>query len=221
MSIDINQTQHVERDNALALFQSKRFLEMTLDLLPVGIILVGAEKHIIQSNAVARAMLRCGEPIISRFGQLRAVCPRRTAALDAAMQDVFVNRSACSDGIGVPLFYRDGRPAIAHVLLLSSRYIAGTSGRAAVIFITGIADHAALPIDALATLFKLTSREGRVLQQSVLGKNRRQTAAALGVTESTVKTHLVHIYEKTGTSNQVSLCRLVSRLSWAVAMQEP
>ena len=219
MSIDISQTEHVERGNAVALFESKRFLEMTLDLLPVGIVLVGGKQHIVQSNAIARAMLRCGEPIMSHCGQLRADCPRRTAALGAAIRDVFANRSACSAGIGVPLFYGDGRAAIAHVLLLSSRYIAGMSGRAAAIFITGTADYTALPLDALTTLFKLTSSEGRVLQQSVLGRNRRQTAAALGVTESTVKTHLIHIYAKTGTSNQISLCQLVSRLSWPFDLQ--
>ena len=38
-------------------------------------------------------------------------------------------------------------------------------------------------------------------------------AAMLGVSDDTVKTHLKHIFEKTGAHNQVDLVKLVASLS--------
>ena len=89
----------------------------------------------------------------------------------------------------------------------------GGAGLPAVIFITEAAEHTPPPVDALMTLFSLTWSEARVLEQIVSGKNRREAAAVLGVADSTVKTHLDNIYAKTGTSDQLGLCRLAAKLS--------
>jgi DNA-binding NarL/FixJ family response regulator len=70
------------------------------------------------------------------------------------------------------------------------------------------------------TLFNLTWSEVRVLEQIVSGRNRKEAAAVLGVADSTVKTHLDNIYAKTGTSDQVGLCRLAAKLSWPICLVE-
>ena len=123
-------------------------------------------------------------------------------------------------GLAVALPYRDGRAAVAHVRLLDFGDLCRRSGTAAVIFITEAAEHAPPPVDALMTLFNLTWSEARVLEQIVSGRNRKEAAAVLGVADSTVKTHLDNIYAKTGTSDQLGLCRLAAKLSWPICSVE-
>ena len=50
----------------------------------------------------------------------------------------------------------------------------------------------------------LSPRELEVLQLSATGHKRRQIADALALSQSTVKTHLEHIYAKLGVSDRAS-----------------
>jgi DNA-binding CsgD family transcriptional regulator len=68
-------------------------------------------------------------------------------------------------------------------------------------------------VDALAALYELTPTEARVLLEIASGKNRAAAADALGIADSTVKTHLARIFEKTGTSEQAELAKLVASLT--------
>ncbi len=51
---------------------------------------------------------------------------------------------------------------------------------------------------------KLTDRENEVLSQLVSGKTNRQIATALVIEESTVETHLDHIYRKLDVPNRTA-----------------
>lgn len=48
----------------------------------------------------------------------------------------------------------------------------------------------------------LTARETEILQRLATGATNRQLARALFISEATVKTHLVHIYDKLGVDNR-------------------
>ncbi|WP_336649580.1 response regulator transcription factor [Kocuria rosea] len=48
----------------------------------------------------------------------------------------------------------------------------------------------------------LTAREIEILQRLATGASNRQLARALFISEATVKTHLVHIYDKLGVDNR-------------------
>jgi DNA-binding CsgD family transcriptional regulator len=89
-------------------------------------------------------------------------------------------------------------------------------GAVAAVFITGPAEITP-PFEALAALYDLTPAEARVLVEIASGKNRVESAAALGIADSTVKTHLARIFEKTATSEQSELTRLVARLTLPIA----
>ena len=191
-------------------------------MLPIGIVLVDAEFHILHSNTVAQKMLTEGEPIVSQFGQLRGNCTKATAALLAAAKQVtHVEGRTRLDGIDIPWPYLDGRAAVAHVRPLHLARDGSSTGTATVIFIAEATQHAPPPINALRILFNLTWSEVRVLEQIVSGRNRRETAAVLGIADSTVKTHLDHVYSKTRTSDQLGLCRLVAMLSWTNILEGP
>jgi DNA-binding CsgD family transcriptional regulator len=68
-----------------------------------------------------------------------------------------------------------------------------------------------VPERRLADLFGLTRAERRVAQGLLEGQTPREIAAAVGVSFFTVRGHLVRIFEKTGTSRQAELVRLLIR----------
>src|SRR4030095_11526980 len=61
--------------------------------------------------------------------------------------------------------------------------------------------------------FDLTPAELRVLQSSVAVGGVRETPAALGIAETTVKTHLHRVFAKTGVSRQADLVKLAAGFS--------
>src|SRR5262249_45457397 len=71
--------------------------------------------------------------------------------------------------------------------------------------------------EAFAQLYSLTRSELRVLIAMAPGLSVKETAKALGIAETTVKTHLQHIYCKTGTSKSTELLRLF--LSYATPVK--
>lgn len=190
-----------------------RLLGTTLDLLPVKIVITDFDGRILHTNAAAAEMLATGDPIWSRHGQLSATKSAATTALIAAITSAAAPTGR--DGSEVPLPCRDGGAAIAHVrpLQIGAARLGSCLGIAVVLFITEPL-RVVPPLEALARLFDLTPSEIRVLEEVVSGKNRKESAAALGLADSTVKTHLDHLYAKTGTSDQPALRRLVTSLSW-------
>jgi DNA-binding CsgD family transcriptional regulator len=53
----------------------------------------------------------------------------------------------------------------------------------------------------------------RTLDRLVAGDTLAEAAQALGVALATVRTHLAHIFEKTGTSRQAELIRLAAKFA--------
>jgi len=64
------------------------------------------------------------------------------------------------------------------------------------------------PGEAFAKLYGLTGSELRVLLAMAPGLSVKEAAEVLGIGETTAKTHLQHIYSKTGTSKQTELLHL-------------
>jgi DNA-binding CsgD family transcriptional regulator len=69
------------------------------------------------------------------------------------------------------------------------------------------------PPKATAKTFKLTPSELRVLLGIVEVCGVPETAAVLGIGEATVRTHLLRLHAKTGTSRQAELVNLVAGFS--------
>lgn len=51
----------------------------------------------------------------------------------------------------------------------------------------------------------LTAREKQVLQLAVTGATQKEIAETLGIAHNTVRTHVRHIYDKSGMGNRVEL----------------
>ena len=111
---------------------------------------------------------------------------------------------------------RDGERYVAHVLPLTSgaRRRAGTSYQAvAALFVHKAALDRPSPPEAIAKAYRLTPMELRVLLAVVEVGGVPEVAEALGIAETTVKTHLGHVYEKTGAGRQADLVKLIAGFS--------
>ena len=69
------------------------------------------------------------------------------------------------------------------------------------------------PPEVILREFGLTPAELRVLFAIVEIGGVPEAAAVLGISEPTVKTHLKHLFEKTGTHRQADLVKLVAGFS--------
>jgi len=69
----------------------------------------------------------------------------------------------------------------------------------------------------MAAIYRLTPSEVRVLHVILEVGGVIPTSLVLHLGESTVKTHLRHIFQKTGARNQVDLVKLVAGLSSPLA----
>jgi DNA-binding CsgD family transcriptional regulator len=72
------------------------------------------------------------------------------------------------------------------------------------------------PPDVIAESYKLTPTELRVLFALVEVGGVPDVAAALGIAETTVKTHLARLFAKTGARRQAELVKLVAGFSMPV-----
>jgi DNA-binding CsgD family transcriptional regulator len=186
----------------------------SLDTLASGMFIVNETGRIIHANASGCAMVAEARVLRAPNGRLRASDP----AADQALLDVFTAAGGGDavlgrKGIAVSLKARDGERYVAHVLPLTSgvRRKAGISyGAVASIFVRKAAIDLPSPPVALAREFQLTPAELRVLFSIVEAGSVSEVADMLGISEATVRTHLHRLYEKTSTSRQADLVKLVA-----------
>jgi DNA-binding CsgD family transcriptional regulator len=189
----------------------------TLDGLAAGVLLVDATGRVAHANASGQAMLANGDVIRATGGRLAVADPAANVALHEILAAAAGgDRTLGVKGIAVPLTAGTGERYVAHVLPLTSgaRRQAGASCAAvAAVFVQKATLDLRSPIEMLTKLYRLTAGELRVLLGIVDINSIQRVAETLGISEATVKTHLRHIYEKTGTSGQVELVKLVAGYS--------
>jgi DNA-binding CsgD family transcriptional regulator len=188
----------------------------TLDSLSGGMFLVEASGRLVHANAAGQVMLN--EADILRMSSGRLTTGDRHAA--RMLADTFASAgdgdtAIGAKGIAMPLVARDGEPYVAHVLPLTSgdrrRADAGHAAVAA-LFVHKVA-LGAHATEAIAKAYKLTPSELRVLLAVVEVGGVREVAEALGVAETTIKTHLGRLYQKIGARRQADLVKVVAGFS--------
>jgi DNA-binding CsgD family transcriptional regulator len=189
----------------------------TLDGLTAGMFLVDDTARIVHANASGHVMLADDDFLCASDGRLVAA----DGQTDRKLREIF-GAAGSGDaavgvkGIAVPLSSREGESYVAHVLPLTSgaRRRAGANYAAvAAVFVHKAALDTPSPPEVIAKAFGLTASELRVLLGIVEVGGVSETAVALGVAEATVKTHLHHLFAKTGTSRQAELVKLVAGFS--------
>jgi DNA-binding CsgD family transcriptional regulator/PAS domain-containing protein len=190
-------------------------LAQTLDALSVAIALVDDQLAILHANRAARDLLLAGTLMCSKDGRLELASTEATRALRAATSIGGYDQACLSrPAVAVPVVGAV-ESAVAHVLPLVGGSMRGAlmPQAGAAVFITRAAGDQRLPSDALATLYNLTPAEARVLELVAGGYTQAEIAQTLGVAPSTVKTHLLRVFDKTGRHRQADLVSLVASLT--------
>lgn len=187
-------------------------MERALDALAIAVLLVDADLRVMHVNQAGQAALESGDAIFVRAGRLATRAAGVDAALSAAVAQIGSARWPGRKSLGVPLKNRTGANLVLNVLPLRQAALrAGFLPNAvAAIFIASPRPASAAASDAFKALFELTPAEGAVLDHTALGQTNAQTAEALGVSLATVKTHLQHIFDKTGVRRRAELVELVA-----------
>jgi DNA-binding CsgD family transcriptional regulator/PAS domain-containing protein len=181
-----------------------------LNALRCAVVLTNEHGTILHANRVAEHMLDEGGPIQSPQGVLQPIAPSAASELRAALALAAGNEAGIGrTGLAIRLTDPDAPPVFAHVLPLTGSDFRTRLKPAAVaaVFI-GAPPDAQDGADAVAATFGLTPAETNVLASLFAGHTLAETAATLGITRPTAKTHLEHIFLKTGVTRQAELMRL-------------
>lgn len=186
----------------------------SIDGLAAAMFLVDVGGRIVHANSAAQGMLDKGSPVRAAGDRLVA----NDAQADQSLHEIFMDaengdKVAAAGGHSVTLVARDGERFIAHVLPLTSgarRKAAIVYRAVAVLFVCKTTLDLPHPLESVAATFKLTGAEMRVLMMIIQLGGVPAVAPVLGISEPTVKTHLQHIFEKTGTKRQADLVKLVA-----------
>ena len=191
----------------------------TVEALTVGVVLADEDSTIVHANAAASAMLAAGDPIVVRHGRIAVQSAATTATLQSAVALAAKDEATLGQkGIGIPIPRGSGDPLVIHVMpLRRSPMRSGLIQRAAAaLFVASAAGPPQLPRDALNQLYDLTPAEIRIFELICEGQTRADISALLGISVATVKSHLLHVFEKTGCRRQVDVVRLAKSLTFPV-----
>jgi DNA-binding CsgD family transcriptional regulator/PAS domain-containing protein len=185
-----------------------------LDGLSAGVCAVDVDGRIVHANLACHVLLDAGDFLSVIGGRIVA----SDTKIDRTLRKLFAaagsgDAAVGTQGIALPLIARDGSHYVAHVLPLTSgaRRLAGMARSAtAALFICKVAVEARSAPEIIARAYDLTPTELRVLLAIVDVGGVPESAAALGVAESTIKTHLGNLFVKTGARRQADLVKIVT-----------
>jgi DNA-binding CsgD family transcriptional regulator len=172
-----------------------------LDSLPIGAIVVDAQRFVLHANAVAQSILSAERDLTIRQGQL---------GLRHDVTDASLRRSIESICGGGELRFRPSGLAAMRVgnYELSATALFGTDAPLALITLTKVEEPFAGLAAKLRRTHGLTASEAVIAEEVVRGRNIRQIAYHKRITVNTVKTHLKAIFNKTAVQSQSDLVRL-------------
>lgn len=187
-------------------------LEQTVDALSTGVFL--ADHHgITYMNSSARDLVKRGGTLQIKNNRLTSARARVADKLSTAISASLGGNAPGKIGshmVAIP--HGEGGGVLASVLPLgwqtAHNPLVGLPGSAA-IFVQDAATAPHFAGKAFAKLYGLTPAELRVSLEVAKGNGLHDLTLALGITANTVKTHLKHVFAKTGVTRQGDLARLI------------
>jgi DNA-binding CsgD family transcriptional regulator len=192
----------------------------------VAVFLLAKDCRVLYANAKAEDILRREIGWRYEHGRLQAATPTLTARLKAIAREGARSGRGEGDSAGTLELNRgENFPlGVAHVfpLAASRAYSIFDIDRPAVAVVAVDPDtELSVRIRGFASTFGLTPAETRVLEKIIGGNGLPGVAAQLGITYATVRTHLQHIFAKTGINRQTELIHQVCEatvISWHQAI---
>ncbi len=176
-----------------------------LDRLDVAALTLTPSGAMLRCNARAQALLDDGDALTLILGQLNCVRESATPALREALSRVVSGR----DGDAMVIApRRSGRRPL--LLLLSTvREREGGAVRAVTVLARESGGQGPHTEEVLRRVFALSPTEARVALLVAEGASPQDAADRLGISTLTTRAHLKRVYDKTSTTGQSDLVRLV------------
>jgi DNA-binding CsgD family transcriptional regulator/PAS domain-containing protein len=183
------------------------------DLAPDGLFLLDRDARIRHMNVAGQRFVASRDGLNIVGGRLAGLDHRSTERLQA-----LVWRAGAPDG--------DARAGGSMAIRTPSRALPLSiiapigadqahplfAGPAVILCIADLEADVSLPQQNLRELFGLTAAESRVAIALFEGLDPKAASEALDLSLATVRTHLAHIFGKTGAANQAGLARLMMRV---------
>ena len=188
--------QLIATEDALALAD-------VIDSLSLGVFVIGPGGAIVHANEQAREILASNDMLCAVNGRLMATNPQANPALRHALVAATVDGAS----IAMSMTSREGMRHVVQVQPLR------TSQRRAAVFVSKAIFEASSCPEIIRSTYRLTPTELRVLFAIVDLGSVPNVAIALGIANTTVRTHVGRLFRKTGTSRQAELVKLVAAFS--------
>ena len=186
-----------------------------LDTARVGVIHLDRRGRIVEANDRARGILRRGDGVVDRGGELSARVPADHARLARLVAGTLP--AAGPTAVSGSMTLR--RPAggarfVVHVLPVGVGPLDfGGQRVAALVLIVEPGRQSRLDLGLVATALDLTLTESQIAVWLAAGQSVREIAGATGRQASSIRWHLKQIYRKQGLAGQTDLVRLVLSLA--------
>jgi DNA-binding CsgD family transcriptional regulator/PAS domain-containing protein len=187
-------------------------LESALNALSSAVYLTDRHARIVFMNRMAERQVKTSNAIRIENNRLTAVDRTAQASLTKAIDGASVDEAEMPNGgftLALPEVEQAGLVATVLPLTRGERKnLGGAFAATTAVFVQDPIFVPPFPGEAFAKLYGLTGSELRVLLAMAPGLTVKEAAEMLGIGETTTKTHLQHIYAKTGTSKQTELMHL-------------
>jgi DNA-binding CsgD family transcriptional regulator len=171
---------------------------------------VDKDSNVSWMNTAGAELIKRGGNLAMSRGRLRAGNDTDTRKLRAAIVDASARDNTLDGGrAAIPIILeQDATDEVCVCWVLTE----GSSSGAVLVSINNLTfaqDH----IDAAAGVFKFSASQQRLAEHILAGQDLVTSAARMGITVNTARTHLQRIFEKTGARSQVALVRTLLSVS--------
>ena len=182
-----------------------------LDKTRLGVLHLDRRGRIVAANDRARALLRQGDGVAGRAGELVAGVPAEQPRLARLLAGALPTASAPAVSGSLLLRRASARPRlVVHVIPVGSQQWAfGAPGVAALVLVVEPGYTPRLDPAGVAVALGLTPTESQIAVRLATGQTVREIAVATGRSATAVYWHLKQSYQKLGIARQADLVRVV------------
>jgi DNA-binding CsgD family transcriptional regulator/PAS domain-containing protein len=182
-----------------------------LNRLLQGVLLVDSGARVIFANSAAERMLRAGNGLFLGRDGLRAEASGETRLLRRIIAHCAEPRDELGGAGGRLRLSRKDRAPLTVLVIPHRARIAwiDVARPRAILFITDPEEAALVRRENLRQDFGLTPAEAGFTREVLKADGLQAAADRLGISLTTARTHLAHVFDKTGTRRQAELVRLI------------
>jgi DNA-binding CsgD family transcriptional regulator len=185
-------------------------MEAMLARIAIGVLVLDRRMRVVFANPAGEELLASGTALTTIRGALAARASRSNQQLQKAILEVVGQKLAARAEIGIER--EQGRPLLATVLPIAPEtafmQFLEDAG-CCVVFVSDPDSVQPSRSSAFARIYGLTPAETRLLDSILSGAGLTQAAEEMGISLATARTHLTHVFSKTGTRRQGELINLV------------